>query len=255
MNPTIVGLIVFAFTFAGALLGMWLRSVLPEHHLDAESKDTVKVGIGLIATMTALVLGLITASSKSSFDAVDTAVKQTAVEILTLDRVLARYGSETSEIRKGLQHAIGNRIEMIWPQDSSRHASLDPMHSEVGLEAEKLAGIIRSLKPRDDSQRALQSRALDLTEALLQARWLLLSSSETSVPVPFLVILVFWLTFTFASFGLFASRNATVLVILFVCALSVGSAVFLVLELDSPFYGLVRVSADPLRKSYAHLNQ
>lgn len=255
MNPTMTGFIVFTCAFLGALFGMWLRNVLPEHHLDEESKETVKVGIGLIATMTALVLGLVTASSKSSFDAVDTAVKQTAMQVLTLDRVLARYGSETKEIRTGLRHIIGIRIEKIWPQDSTKFASLDPTRAGAMLEAEGLADAIRNLKPHDDSQRALQSRALDLAEALLQTRWLMLTSSETSAPMPFLVILVFWLTIIFASFGLFASRNATVLGILFVCALSVGSAVFLVLEMDAPFYGLIRVSADPIRNAYAHLNQ
>ena len=255
MNPTIVGIIVFACTFGGALLGMWLRTILPEHHLNAESKDTVKVGIGLIATMTALVLGLVTASAKSSFDAVDSAVKQTAIEILALDRTLARYGSETGEIRKGLQRAIGARIDMIWPQGSSKPANLDPMGSGAGVEAERLADAIRALKPRDDSQRALHSRALDITEALLKARWLVLAAIEPSVPVPFLVILLFWLTITFASFGMFAPRNATVLTVLFVCALSVSLAVFLVLEMDAPFDGLLKVSADPLRYAYAHLNQ
>ncbi len=255
MSATIVGIIVFTSTFGGALLGMWLRITLPEHHLDAESRDTVEVGIGLIATMTALVLGLVTASAKSSFDAVDTAVKQAAVEVLSRDCVLARYGSETGEIRKGLQRALGARIDMIWPQDSSKPAVLDPMHSGVRSEAERLAEAIRALKPRDDSQRGLQSRALDLTEALLQAKWLVVAAFETSVPVPFLVILLFWLTIIFASFGLFAPRNATVLMVLFVCALSVASAVFLVLELDTPFGGLLKVSADPLRYALAHLNQ
>ena len=255
MDPTIVGIIVFTCTFGGALIGMWLRTALPEHHLDAGSKDTVKVGVGLIATMTALVLGLVTASAKSSFDAVDTAVKQTSINILALDRVLARYGPETGEIRKGLKQTIGARIDMIWPQGSSKRAELDPMHSGAGLEAERLADAIRGLKPHDDSQRALQSRALDLIEALLQARWLVVADTEMSVPAPFLVILLFWLTITFASFGLFAPRNATVLAVLCVCALSVASAVFLVLEMDAPFNGLLKVSADPLRLALAHLNQ
>ena len=255
MNPTIVGTIVFICTFGGALLGMWLRTALPAHHLAAESRDTMTLGIGLIATMTALVLGLVTASAKSSFDAVDAAVKQTAIQILALDRVLARYGSETAEIRKGLQHAVGARIDMIWPQGSSKPATLDPMRSGVGSAAEGLVDAIRGLKPRDNSQQALQSRALDLSEALLQARWLVLAGTETSVPVPFLVILLFWLTITFASFGLFAPRNATVLAVLFVCALSIGSAVFLVLELDTPFDGVLRVSAAPFRYAHAHLNQ
>ncbi len=255
MNPTIVSMIVFICTFGGAMLGMWLRSILPEHHLDAESRGTVNVGIGLIAMMTALVLGLITASAKSSYDAVNSAVKKSATDILTLDRILARYGSETGEIRRGFQRGIGARIDVIWPSGSSKSSDLDPVASGAVAESEKLVDAIRALKPRDDSQRALQSRALDLTEGLLQARWLVLAGTETSVPVPFLVILLFWLTITFASFGVFAPRNATVLTVLFVCALSVSSAIFLVLEMDGPFDGLLRVSADPLRYAYAHLNK
>jgi hypothetical protein len=255
MYPTIVGIIAFACTFGAVLLGMWLQKTLPGHHLDAESKDTVKVGIGLIAMMTALVLGLVTASAKSSYDDVDSAVKKAAVDVLALDRVLARYGSETEEIRKGLQRAIGARIDMIWPQDSSKPANLDPMRLGAGAEVERLAGAIRALKPRDDSQRALQSRALDMAEALLQVRWLVLAATEPSVPVPFLVILLFWLTITFATWGVFAPRNAMVLAVLSVCALSVSLAVFLVLVMDSPFDGLLKVSAEPLRYAYAHLNQ
>jgi hypothetical protein len=255
MNPTIIGIIVFTCTFGGTLLGMGLRKILPGHHLSDDSKDTVKVGIGLIATMTALVLGIVTASAKSSYDAVDSAVKKSAIDILTLDRYLARYGSETGDIRKGLQRAIGARIDMIWPHGASKRADLDPMGSGVASRAEGLTDAIRALKPRDDSQRALQSRALDLAEQLLQERWLVLAGTETSVPLPFLVILLFWLTITFASFGLFAPRNTTVLLVLFVCALSVASAVFLILEMDAPFEGLVKVSADPLRYAYAHLNQ
>jgi hypothetical protein len=234
---------------------MWLRTTLPKHHLDTDSKETVKLGVGLVATMTALVLGLVTASAKSTYDSVDTAVKQTAIEILTLDRTLARYGSETAEIRKGLQHAVESRIEMIWPQNSSKPVNLDPMSSGVGSTVEKLAAAIRSLKPRDDSQRALQSRAVDITESLLQTRWLTLAGSEASIPLPFLLIMLLWLTFTFASFGLFAPRNAMVIMVLFFCAVSVGSAMFLVLEMDSPFSGVLKVSADPMHYALAHLNK
>jgi UDP-N-acetylmuramyl pentapeptide phosphotransferase/UDP-N-acetylglucosamine-1-phosphate transferase len=256
LNPTIVGLIVFACTFAAALLGMWLRTTLPEHHLDAESRDTVKVGIALTATMTALVLGLVTASAKSSFDVVDTAVKQTATQLLALDRILARYGSETGKIRKGLQDAIGARIDMIWPQGSSKPVNLEVLASgEWLLGTERLADAIHGLTPHDDSQRALQKRALDLAEALLQVRWLVTDSTAASITVPFLAVLLFWLTIIFASFGLFAPRNATVVTVLLVCALSVGSAVFLVLELDGPFDGLLKVSSAPLRYTYVHLNR
>ncbi len=255
MDPIAVGSVVFAFSFGGALAGMALQGLLPQHHLSSESKDTVKVGIGLVATMTALVLGLVTASAKSSFDAVDSTVKQTAVDVLTLDRALARYGAESQAIRQGIKLAVGNRIETIWPADSSRPQDLDPVHAGTNAQVERLAHEIRLLTPRDDAQRALQGRALDLSEKLLEARWMVLAGAEPTVPKPFLVILLFWLTITFASFGLYAPRNATVVATLLVCALSVGSAMFLVLEMDSPFSGLLRVSAEPLQFAYQHLGR
>ena len=255
MDPTFVGLVVFACAFAGVLFGMWLRAKLPEHLLSAESRDTIKVGIGLIATITALVLGLITASAKSAFDVVDTAVKQSAAEILALDRALARYGPETKGIREGLRRAVGTRIETVWPQGSTRPVDLDPMRGGTMLRSEALADAIRDLKPQDDAQRGLQARALDLAEMLLQERWIVITDTGVSIPMVFLAVLLFWLTFTFASFGLLAPQNAMVIAVLFVCALSVGSAVFLVLEMDRPFEGLIKVSGAPLRYAYAHLSQ
>jgi hypothetical protein len=255
MNPTVVGIIVFTCTFGGTLLGMRLRGILLEHHVSGESKDTVKVAIGLIATMTALVLGLVTASAKSSFDSVNTSIKQTAAQVLALDRTLARYGPEAQEIRQALKQAVGERLDRIWPQHGlSGHANLDILHS--GSHAgEKLADAIRNLKPNDDSQQALKSRALDLAETILQTKWLVLAGTESSIPPPFLVVLLFWLTVTFVSFGVFSRPNVMVITALFLCALSIGGALFLVLEMDKPFDGLITVSADPIRYAYRHLGQ
>ena len=253
MNPTLIGVIVFACTLGGVLLGMWLRTILPEHHLNNESRDTVKLGAGLIATMTALVLGLVTASAKSSFDNMNTTVKSTAVDILTLDRVLARYGPETSEIRGIFHDLIANRIDMIWPEGSSHSTPSDPLR--MAVTAEGISDRLHHLTPREDSQRALQSLALTLVESLLRSRWLLYAIGGSSIPLPFLIILLFWLTITFASFGLFAPQNATVIAVLFVCAMSVGGAVFLIAEMDGPFDGVLKVSADPLRYALSHLNQ
>jgi len=254
MNPTVVGVIAFACMFGGVLVGMGLRAVLPKHHLDSDSKDTIKVGIGLIATMTALVLGLVTASAKSSFDSVDSAVKQSAMQFLALDRTLARYGPETGEVRTALKNGLGTRIEMIWPRDPADAGGYEPVRAGEGSVGEALADAIRSLRPGTDLQRSLQSRALDLAETLLQARWIVVAENTDAVPLPFLTVLLFWLTVSFASFGLFAPRNLTVLAVLFVCALSVASALFMVLEMEAPFSGLIRVSGEPLRYAWAHLN-
>jgi hypothetical protein len=253
MNPTYIGFTVFVSTFGGALLGLWLRAKLPAHHVTDATKDTVKLGIGLVATMTALVLGLVTASAKNSFDAADTAVKHTAIDILTLDRVLARYGPETREIRAAMKKALGQKIEQMWPQERSQLPRFDPSDSTTSMEV--LLDGVRRLTPTDEAQRRLQERAGDISETLLATRWLAVADGTTSIPSVFLGILVLWLSIIFASFGLFAPRNATVVAVLFLCAVSVGSAVFLVLEMDRPLDGLIRVSPDPLRYAYERLNQ
>jgi hypothetical protein len=255
MNPIKIGIIGFAFAFGGAVLGVWLRSALPKHHFDKPSEDSIRRGIGLISTMTALVLSLVTASAKSSFDAVNNAVKESAVQVLALDRVLARYGPDTGQIRSQLKQVIGERIDMIWPSDSSRPVALDPTTAGTAPRVESLTDAIRSLQPRDDLQRALQTRAVDLAERMLQAPWLVMSGSQASVPTPFFVVLLFWLTVIFASIGMFAPRNGTVIAVLFVCSLSIGGALFLVLELAGPFDGFIRVSPDPIRFAYTHINR
>lgn len=255
MNPATVGVIAFAFTFGGVVVGLWLRRRLPTHHFDRPSEHVITRGIGLVATMTALVLGLVTASAKSSFDAVNDAVKESAVRVLALDRDLARYGPDTADIRAQLKQVIGERIEMVWPSDSSRPVAVDATAAGMASRVEALADALRALVPRDESQRVLQARAVDLAEGMLQARWVVMAGDEESVPTPFLVVLLFWLTVAFVSFGMFAPRNATVIAVLLVCAVSIGGALFLVLEMNGPFDGLLRVSADPLRFAYSHINR
>jgi len=245
--------ITFLCIFGGALLGMFSRTVLPEHHLNPESKDVVKVGMGLIATMAALVLGLLTGSAKSSFDTQDSELKQMAADVLLLDRTLAHYGPETKNIRDQIRNAIAYKLAATWPEDGSA-ARVDT--SETTPVVERIEDEIRALSPQNDAQRAFQSRALELTGALLQTRWLMFGQQAgNAIQTPLLVVMVFWLAALFASFGLFAPRNATVIAVLCVSALSVAGAILLILEMNQPFQGLVKVSSAPLRFTLAHLGQ
>jgi hypothetical protein len=252
VNPIAIGALVLLCTFGGALAGMWLRGVLPKQHLDADSSGTVKVGIGLIATMTALVLGLVTGTAKSSFDQRNATIRNTSTDILALDRSLARYGTESAEARDLLYQAVQIRMDALWPQSSSQTVRLEvsDVHS-----AETIVARIQALAPQNDEQQWLRSRALSLGEDLLEARWLASSGGGTTVLGPFLVALLFWLSLTFASFGLFAPRNVTVIATLFLCALCVAGAVFLVLEMDGPFEGVVTVSPQPLRYALTQMNR
>jgi hypothetical protein len=253
VNPIAIGLVVFVSVFCGALFGMYLRDGLPDDHFSNESKESVKLGTGLIATMTALVLGLMTASAKSSFDAQNALVQNAAADVLTIDRALARYGSETKEIRDSIRRIVALRLNELWPADGSKPVRMDP--STVAPEVEKIGDRIRALSPHDEAQWRLQRRALETHEELLKSRWLMIGGVSVTILTPFLVALVCWLTITFMSFGLFAPRNATVIAVMFLCALSVSSVIFLVLEMDNPFEGPIRVSDAPVRFALSHLGQ
>lgn len=255
MNSIAIGLSAFAFAFGGALFGIWFRRVLPEAHLSAESKDIVKLSIGLIATMTALLLGLVVASAKSSFDTTDAAIKNTAASLLTLDRLLARFGPETRETRDLLRRIVIGRVDSIWPEEKTAAATPDRA-ATMTRPIEAIEDRIQQLAPQNDQQRWLKSRALTLSNDLLQARWLLLAgATDPSVPMPFLVALIFWLTVIFGAFGLMAPRNATVTVVQLISALSVAISIFLVLELEHPFDGIIKVSSAPLRFTVSHLGE
>ena len=251
MSATAIGLIVFALVFGSALLAMSLHSALPEHHLSADSKDTVKLGVALIATMSALVLGLLVASAKSAYDTRSNQLVQVAADIILLDRALARYGPETKEARAVLQRSVAGTVDRFWPAQGAKLITIDPNASPV----EALYDKVEALSPQNEAQHTMQSQAQSLAAEVGRTRLLLFENLGSSIPVPILVVLVFWLCIIFASFGLFAPRNATVIAVLCVCALSVAGAIFLILELDRSFEGLLQVSGAPLRAALAQLGR
>ena len=251
MSALSVSLIAFASVFAGALAGFALRRILPEHHFNEDSKEVIQLGTGLIATMAALVLGLLTASAKASFDTFSDELKQSAATVILLDRNLAGYGPETREIREALRQALGARIAN-WNQG----AAIGSQNAVDAMPAiEQLQKRLRTLDPKDDSQKALQARALDLAASVATTRWTGLEQSASSVSWPFLIVMLFWLTAIFVSFGLLSSPNATLVVVLLVCALSVSTSIFLIFELDQPFQGLIHVSSEPLEIAYGQLGR
>jgi hypothetical protein len=248
-----MGGIVLGCIFGGALFGMLLRKILPEDHLSQDSKDVVKLGMGLIATMAALLLGLLIATAKGAFDTQNNELKQGAAKILLLDRALAHYGPETQAARDVIRRAIAFRLAVTWPEDASTPVRLDTPETTPTVEAVE-SGVL-ALSPKTDGQQWLRSRALQLLGDLQQTRWLLFGGTGDPIPRPFLVVVVLWISVIFASFGLFAPPNGTVVSVLFVCALSVATAIVLILELSQPFEGFLKISSAPLRYTLAHLGQ
>jgi hypothetical protein len=252
MNDLLISLLVFALIFGGALAGVVVRPLLSEQHLHADSRDVVKMTTGLIGTLTALVLGLLIASAKSTFDQKTNQVKHLTATIILIDDLLAQYGPEAAPLRKSLRRSIQPLADRIWHEEQLPAGK--PVRFESSVESLAFDNELERLSPANDAQRSLQARAIQAFTDAAQNRLQLFAQTGGSIPIPFLIILVFWLSTIFVSVTLFAQANLVVTISLLVCALSFACAIFLVLELDSPFTGLMGISSATLRSALLPLS-
>lgn len=249
MTSTLSAAVVLACTFAGALFGIFIRGRLPENDLDNDSKDTVKLIMGLIATLTALVLGLLISSAHSAYDTQTGEVQRLGVHLIQINRILAEFGQDGMQARHLLRELVASDIDRTWRTDRAGAPSA-PFQAQS--EGEQLFVQIARLSPTTNLQRFSQGRALELLATIGETRRLLTEQAHGSLSWVFLVVLVTWLTLLFFGFGLFARFNRTVVVALFTGALSVAAAVFVILEMYHPYSGSMQVSSAPLRDA---LNQ
>jgi hypothetical protein len=177
MNSTAIRLVVFACVFGAALLGLFLRTVLPESHLSADSKDTVRLGMGMIATMAALVLGLLVASAKSFYDAQGSELTQLSAHVIALDRLLSYYGPETKEVRDLLRTGVVRQLDLMWHKDHQNLSQTDPTAG-----AAEVLKAIQALSPKNDAQHTLQAQALSMAFSVGNERWR--CSNKKATPSP-----------------------------------------------------------------------
>jgi hypothetical protein len=249
--PVVVGLISFLAIFGGALLGIIAARALPEHHLSNETRTAVSVAAAIVGTLSALVLGLMISTASSSFSARSQEVTAISVDLIRMDRMMQRYGAEAEAVRTKLRTYATAKMRELFP------AAGEPSQNDEGTieMMETTQDAIVSLAPTDEKHRWLRSQALTLSDGLLGARWLLAQQAGSSIPLPFLILLIFWLAIVFATFGLFAPLNATAVFILCLCSMAVSGGITMILEFDSPFSGLVRISAEPMRHALAQIMQ
>ena len=253
MNEFAIGFIVSGCVFTGAMAGLWLSPLLPHHHRSEATRDAVRLGAGMISILASLVLGLLTASAKARFDNTDQQLRSYAADLIQLDQVLRDYGSAADPIRAQLLRYTDVTVRTTW---SVQDSQLEPLESKSqGEVLERVPEDILHLLADDDGQRWLRGRALDLASELIHTRWSVLVGQEGTFSSVLLGIMVAWITFIFASFGLNAPRNATVVVAFLLCSASIGASVFLIEEMDTPFSGLIMVSPAPMQDALAHLRE
>ncbi len=252
MNAISVSLIVFCFIFSGALVGMYIRDILPRHQLNPDSKDVVRLSMGLVATLTALVLGLLIANASSTFSGKQTQIRQLTANFTLLDATLEQYGPEARNARTQLRRLLPALADKVWTEDEENTGLVA---FQKTAEAEAYFKEIQSLNPRTDGQRMLRDRIHQVTNEIAQTRLLLHAQTGNAIRTPFLVVMVFWIFALFVSFGLFGRASTLTIGALLVCALSISGAVFLVLELDKAFTGIMAISSEPLRNALVPLTR
>jgi hypothetical protein len=249
MESETAGAIVFLGVFGGGLAGVLFGGLLPEHAVGEDTRDVVKLGMGVIGTMTALVLGLLVASSKQSYETQKDEITRLSVTIIELDSLLTRYGPATAPIRGLLRDNVELAINRLWPKPGV----VGRIEPSGGWEA--IFRRITELEPPDEDHRWLRSQALELSMDARRIRWMLYEHGDASIPTPLLAVVIVWLAVLFASFGLFAPRNGIVVATHFVCAVSIALAMYMILDLGRPFRGLIQISNEPLQAVLEHLGK
>ena len=247
-----IGCAVLIMVFASAMLGMLIRRRLPESHLGDETKGVVTLSMGVVGTLTALVLSLLIATASSTFNTRNQQITVLAAKVIQLDRLLRRYGPEADGVRDLLRRYAGMKFQDLFPQGSATPPALENPRT-IGL-FEDLQDRLASMEGGNAHQRWLQSQAQALTADMTEVRWLLIEQDALGIPVPVLLLVVCWLCLLFMNFGLFAPSNATVVVALFLCAFAAAGAIQTILDLSRPFEGVVRVSGQPLRHALEVVN-
>jgi hypothetical protein len=238
--------------FGGALFGLWLQRRLPDQHLTTETKEVVRLAFALVATISALVLSLLVSSASSSFGRFDDELTQNAARIVMLDRTLAEYGPRTNDIRDSLRARFARRIELLYATQEFTKNTVDAW--EAITQEQKIDTRLLGLASEGPVQQGLQARAVELNSEINMTNALIHAQREDAIPMALLIVLGTWLTLIFAAFALFAPGNPVVIGALLVCSMSASGAVFLILELNSPFTGLITVSSAPMHEALLYLS-
>ncbi len=243
-NSLIIGLIVLAVMLAGTFAGVMVRDHIPKHHLTDETKSLVSVSTAVVATVSALVLGLLISNANTTFTRLGGQVTALSAEILRLDHILRRYGADAEPARNTLLEYAQHKATDLFPDDPADVRLSNQSTYEL---LQRVEDMLLTLKPANPRDQWWLAQAMTLAAKIGDTRWLLAQQIGQGTPKAFVALLVFWLALLFASFGLFAPPNLTSTVTLTLCALAVAGAVGMFLELEQGFGGLVHISPEPMR--------
>ncbi|TPK97374.1 MULTISPECIES: DUF4239 domain-containing protein [unclassified Mesorhizobium] len=251
MGEVLVGAAIFACLAGASLVSLMVHKRFPAHHLQDDTSAVVRLAANLFVVMSSLMLGLMINSAKNTFEAINGNVHTFATDLILLDRTLRHYGPEADSARQSLT-AYVQRVVDTSTADSDTTVVPNRL---AELLLNQVGDILAGLTPADARQTAAQQTATQQLQKLIEQRWILAEQSEGAIPAPLIVLLVAWMTLIFASFGFRAPRNGTIVFTCLVSGALVAAAIYLIVDMDSPFSGPIQVSPAPLQRALAELTQ
>lgn len=250
MHALAISTLVFVLVFGGALCGMAVRSVKPDDRFTPEAKDTIRLVIGLLVTMTSLVLGMLVSSGKSFYDLEKNQVAELSAEVILVNDLLIAYGPEAGQLRMVAQRSIEEVVDRIWPRNESQSSDLKPLNNGALFYHQ-----VQRLAPKNEAEASVKAQLLAATLTLRKTYWFMfLQSEQTSIALPLLSVVTAWLVVIFFSFGIFAPRIPNVILTLVICAMAVSAAIFIILSMNSPFTGVLRISPTAVREAMSQMS-
>ncbi|MBL8417910.1 MAG: hypothetical protein JNN31_06700 [Dechloromonas sp.] len=251
MTPLIAAFVAAMLMMAGALVGALLRKHLPSKHFGQETMEAIKLGLGFIATLSALVMGLVISSSKAAYDARAEMVHSAAALIVQFDSNLRQIGPEANPIRLVLKDAVVATMGEIWGRRSL--VAGQPEAVVTKRRVGQLEQMLFALVVSSEMQRQAQANAFRLVAELARLNASAFTQHGSDVVMPLLAVVSCWMMLNVAGWNLFAPASRMLMAVNVVCALSVASAVFLILEMDQPFNGVISISDAPMRAALERL--
>jgi hypothetical protein len=257
--PTV--LVVLGALICASAFGVNLQHRLPERHKTRETGDHIRLMISILVTFTAVVLGLLISNVKSSFDQFDSRLRTFAGDITELDVRLREFGADATPIRAQLRTYLAAAIADTWRNEPPPSGDYPKFPAGPSLERKQLGDLlisadiaIRKLEPTDTFHKRLVTQIENGMSETMAQRRLLIETARDTITWPLLVAMTGWLVIVFAVFGIIAPRNGVVYATILLCALSFSSAIFFILELDTPTDGFIYASSEPLRDALQHFD-
>jgi hypothetical protein len=251
MGEVLVGVVIFACLAGAALASLLIYPRFPEHHRQDDTSAVVRLSANLFVVMSSLVLGLMINSAKNTFETIDHNVHNFATQLIILDRSLRQYGPDTADARATLTAYLQRLVDATSP--TQRTPAVANRLSELLLN--KVGDQLADLTPPEAKRAAALQAATQQLQKVIEQRWVLVGQSDGIIPVPLILLLVAWLMLIFASFGFRAPRNATIVGTFIVSSALAAAALYLILDMDTPFTGPIQISTAPLQRALTELTQ